>query len=135
MSGENARLFRDALDVFNRRDKAAWLALCDPEYENSSPSGLARESASLRRTRSYLGVLHLWNMEPWEEAGFEIGELIDAGTDKVAAHQQTKVRGKASGASLAFSYWHVVTFRRGKALRSEWFTDRAEALEAAGARE
>jgi hypothetical protein len=29
-------------------------------------------------------------------------------------------------------HWLVVTFRDGKPCRDEWFTDRAEALEAAG---
>jgi ketosteroid isomerase-like protein len=42
------------------------------------------------------------------------------------------MRGTASGAAVAWSYWHVVSFRQGKALRSEWFADRTEALEAAG---
>jgi hypothetical protein len=32
-------------------------------------------------------------------------------------------------------FWLVTTFRDGKLLRDEWFTDRAEALEAAGLRE
>lgn len=34
MSQENVEIFREALDAFNRRDKAAWVGLCDPEYEN-----------------------------------------------------------------------------------------------------
>jgi ketosteroid isomerase-like protein len=42
------------------------------------------------------------------------------------------MRGKASGASVAWSYWVLFTFRDGKVLRSEWFADRGEALEAAG---
>jgi hypothetical protein len=34
---------------------------------------------------------------------------------------------------VAFRFWQVITFRNdGKALRFEWFNDRAEALEAAG---
>ena len=62
-------------------------------------------------------------------------ELIDAGDDKVVAHMRGEMHGKASGASVAFSYWTVGTVRSGKMLRVEWFADRAEALEAAGLRE
>ena len=42
------------------------------------------------------------------------------------------MRGKASGIEAEFEYWAVLTFSNGKLLRSELFTDRARALEAAG---
>jgi hypothetical protein len=42
------------------------------------------------------------------------------------------MRGKSSGADVLWSYWQVATFRRGRVVRAEWFTDRAEALAAAG---
>jgi ketosteroid isomerase-like protein len=45
------------------------------------------------------------------------------------------MRGKASGAKVVWSYWVVFTLRDGKAVRIEWFGDRAEALEAAGFRD
>ena len=44
----------------------------------------------------------------------------------------SQLRGKASGATVAWSYWQVATIRNGKWVRAEWFIDRAEALEAAG---
>ena len=70
-----------------------------------------------------------------EEGSYDIVEVIDCGDDKVAGRVARHVRGKASGVDADFEYWNVVTLRRGKWLRSEWFTDRAEALEAAGLRE
>jgi hypothetical protein len=42
------------------------------------------------------------------------------------------VRHAAGQAAQAFSYWVVTTFRNGRALRIEWFSDRDEALEAGG---
>jgi hypothetical protein len=42
------------------------------------------------------------------------------------------VRGDGSGADVEIDYWAVVTFRNGKILRNHWFSDREEALEAAG---
>jgi ketosteroid isomerase-like protein len=87
MSQENVDRQRQALAAFNRRDRTAWLELCDPEFE-TVPSG------------------------DWPE--------------------RREMRGKASGAGVVYDYWLVVTYRNGKALRAEWFADRAEALEAAG---
>lgn len=72
------------------------------------------------------------SQEPWDEAIYDYGEVIEAGNDKIVAHQRAKMRGKASGASVDWSYWHVFTLRHGKVLRWEWFTDRTEAREAAG---
>jgi ketosteroid isomerase-like protein len=44
------------------------------------------------------------------------------------------MRGKARGVGVVWSYRVVFTFRDGKVVRSEWFADRAEALEAADIR-
>ena len=37
MSRENVETFEKALDAFNRRDRTAWLAFYDPEFENVPP--------------------------------------------------------------------------------------------------
>ncbi len=37
MSQENVEIFQAALDAFNRRDKTAWLAFYEPEFENLPP--------------------------------------------------------------------------------------------------
>ena len=132
MSQENVETFQAALDAFNRRDKTAWLAFYEPEFENLPPRNWP-ESAPIRGPEA-VWDFYVESQEPWEGGAFEVGELIDA-DDKVAAEVQGQMRGKASGASVTWSYWQVVTYRHGKALRAEWFTNRAEALEAAGLRE
>jgi ketosteroid isomerase-like protein len=121
------------LDAFNRRDKAAWLALCDPELEWVPPTNWP-ENATIR------GREGIWDFnvrldEPWEEGSYELIELIDGGNDKVAGRVRRHVRGKVSGVDAAFEYWNVVTLRDGKWLRSEWVADRGEALEAVRLRE
>ncbi len=133
MSEENLALFREGMDAFNRRDKAAWLALCDPAYENVPPRDWP-ESAPIRGPEA-IWDFFLTAQEPWEEGSFEVGEIIDAGHDKVVAEQRAELRGKTSGADVSWSYWHVLTIRDEKIVRSEWFNDRAEALAAAGLRE
>ncbi len=47
-----------------------------------------------------------------------VGEIIDAGNDKVVTNQHARMRGKSSGAEVTWSYWHVFTFRHGKVLRA-----------------
>lgn len=71
-------------------------------------------------------------IEAWAVEAFELGEVIEAGPNRVIANVRRQARGRASGVDLVFDYWLVSTFRNGKVIRAEWFADRAEALEAAG---
>ena len=66
------------------------------------------------------------------EGAYEWGEVIEAGPDMLVANQRRQLRGKSSGAGVPWSFWVVTTFRNCTLLRFEWFSDRAEALEAAG---
>jgi ketosteroid isomerase-like protein len=129
MSRENMENLRRGLDAFNRRDKTAFVAVCDPQVENIPP----REWPENAPTQ---GAEAIWDFfvgaqEAWDEGSYEFGELIDAGRDKIVANQLREMRGKTSGASVAWSFWVVFTFRDGRVLRWEWFADRDEALEAA----
>jgi ketosteroid isomerase-like protein len=130
MSQENVEVVRRSLDAFNRRDRAAWIAVCDPDVENLPPREWP-ESAPVR------GAEAIWDFfveaqGAWEAGSYEWGELSEAGTDKLVVNQRREMRGKASGAGVVWSYWVVFTFRNGRVLRFEWFANREEALEAAG---
>ena len=133
MSRESMDVAQKALDAFNRRDREAWFALNDPEVEAVPPRDWPESDAI--RGREAVWHSYVENIEAFREGALEHVELIDAGNDKVVAHMRGEMHGKASGASVAFSYWPVSTFRDGKTLRTEWFADRNEALEAAGLRE
>jgi ketosteroid isomerase-like protein len=130
MSQENLELLQQSLDAWNRRDRATWLALSDPEREDL-PSRAWPESDPVH------GPEAIWDfyVEAWEP--FDVGdirmpELIDAGNDKVVANLRAEVRGKASGVVVPWDLWQVVTYRKGKVLRIEWFVARNEAFEAVG---
>jgi ketosteroid isomerase-like protein len=130
MSQENVESLRQGLDAFYRRDRAAWLALCDPEFE-TVPSDDWPESDPIR------GPEAAWDFyveadEPWEASPYELVEIVDAGNGKIVADMRRKMRGKTSGADVEYSYSVVAAFRNGRVLRIEWFVDRAKALEAAG---
>ena len=130
MSQENVETYRQAVDAFNRRDRVAWSVVGDPAVVNIPP----REWPESRRAT---GLDAVWdqlvaNMDAWEEQQLQIVEVVDAGSEKIGAQIRSEVTGKSSGAAIAWTYWHVVTFRDGKIVRSEWFADRVDALEAAG---
>ena len=133
LSLENVECLRQAEDAFNRRDRAAWLALCDPDLENVSPRGWPEAGPSPDREAvwDFFGE----NMAPWEDSPLSYGELFDAGEDRVVAQIRGEVRGKASGATVPWCFWQVVAFRGGKAWRIEWFTEREDALRAVGLQE
>lgn len=130
MSQENVESLRQGLDAFYRRDRAAWLALCDPEFE-TVPSDDWPESDPIRGPEAawdfYVGA-----DAPWEESPYELIEVSDAGNDNIIANMRREMRGKASGAGVEYSYWVAATFRNGKVLRIAWFGERATALRAAG---
>ena len=133
MSQENVERWREGLDAFNRRDRAAWLAACDPKVEWSPPAEWP-ESATVQ------GAAAVWDFmievnEPWKDGAYEEVELIDAGNDRIAIRMSRPVRGTTSGIDAEFEYWCIATFRDGRVLRLDWFSDRADALEAAGLRD
>jgi len=130
VSQENVEMVRLAFEAVSRRDRAAFLAMCDPEVE-TVPLRDFPESAPTR------GAEAVWDLfveltEAWHEGALKPVELIEAGGDKVVAHAYGEMLGEASGATVAASVWQVVTFRNGKMLRIDWFAERDEALKAVG---
>jgi ketosteroid isomerase-like protein len=130
MSQEHVEVVHQLLDSFNRRDRAAWLALCDPVIENVLPRNWPERG-------SIWGAESVWDsyieMErTWGASSYEFVEVIDAGNNKVLAHHRGEMEGKSSGAAVGFGYWPVFTVHSRRVVRIEWFTDQAEALEAVG---
>ena len=110
-----------------------FLALCDPDYEvvpfrHWPEAGVIRGREAAWDFYANVGE----SFEPFDSGD---AELMDAGADKVVVHRGRELRGRASGADVEFDAWVVVTFRDGILCRDEWFTDRAEAFEAAGLEE
>ena len=129
MSQENVVRVRQSLDAFDRRDRAAWLALCDQDFEVVPDRGWPEAGVISGREAVwdfYVSVAETFGMDSAD------AEIIGAGGDKVLVHRSARVRGQTSGASAVFGYSTVTTFRAGKIVRDRWFADRAEALEAAG---
>ena len=129
MSEENVEIVRQALEALDRRDRAAVVAVFDSDIEvvpsRDWPEPGVRGPEAV--VDWYLQAFD--SLQPFRTSDTE---YIDAGADKVLLQYRTYVRGSGSGAEVEFRRWCVVTMRKRKALRHQWFTDRAEALEAAG---
>ncbi len=129
MSEENVKLALQALEALKRRDRTTWLAVHDDDFElvpirDFPEAGVRGPEAAWN--------FNLEAFEAFEQVPIDDAELVDAGADKVLAHPQYDVRGRGSGANVEFDYWLVFTVRQGKILRTQWFEDRVEALQAAG---
>jgi ketosteroid isomerase-like protein len=129
MSEENVELVRRAFQALDRRDRSAWLALSDEDLEvvftrDWPEPGVRGPEAAFDWYVQFFDTLQPFRTDD--------AEFIDAGADKVLLQYRMDLRGKASGAEVEWRRWCVVTMRKGRGLRAEWFSDRAEALEAAG---
>jgi ketosteroid isomerase-like protein len=131
MSEENVETVRQSLEAFDRRDRAAWLATRDDQDYEVVADRYWPEADAVRG-REAAWEFYVKVAEAFEQLPAGDAELVDAGADKVLAHQRSDVRGLTSGAGVEFNYWVVITFREGRIVRDQWFADRDEALEAAG---
>jgi uncharacterized protein len=87
-------------------------------------------------TGAYLGTDALADymrgfLEPWDPITIEALEAIESGDSVFVAVLQSGI-GQGSGVATELRYFHVWTFRAGKAIRLETFRDRPDALAAAG---
>ena len=129
MSEENVELVRRALEALDRRDLTSWLAVLDEDAEvvftrDWPEPGVRGAEAAFNWYVQFFDTL-----QPFPTTDTE---FIDAGADKVLLQYRMDLRGKGSGAKVEWRRWCVVTMRKGRILRAEWFSDRAEALKAAG---
>ena len=132
MSEENVETARMAFEAWNRRDLQSVLDLFHPDvvWEENVQVFPGMD----RIYRGHEGFLK-WDRdafsEVWESIAVEPLEFIDAG-DHVVALLRLSGKGQGSGVDVELAIYNVLTFRDGKVAWRRLYTDRAEALEAAG---
>jgi ketosteroid isomerase-like protein len=134
MSQENVEVVRWGYEAWNRRDFDALLEIADPEIEWTF-AGEAQFPGTDAVYHGHEGVRRFWEtfIEPWEQVTIQVDELRDSG-DIVAAFIRFQAVAR-DGLKLDVPFTHLLTFRRSKIIRFEAFSDRKDALEAAGLRE
>ena len=129
MPSENVEIARAAFDAWNRGDLDAWVEAFDADAE-FYPLRAQLEGRSYRGhdgVRRFIGELK----EDWEEVRFEIEEMLDLGERGVGSGR-FRARGRASGVELDVPLGWIGEVRNGKIVYARFFSDPAEALEAAG---
>jgi uncharacterized protein len=129
VSQDNVELARRGYDAFARGDMDAVLELIDSDFELRSGSHLPDQEV-YREREGFLANVQEWS-EVFEQLHFEPEEFIEAG-DRLLVLVRVSGRGRGSGAGFEQRQAHVWTTRDKKAVRLEFYADRAEAERAAG---
>jgi ketosteroid isomerase-like protein len=132
MSRENVEIVRAAFDAWNRGDHDTLLGLWDEEAEFYPLRAQLEGRAYHGRDGLRRFIVEL--AEDWEEVRFEVDEVREAG-GQLVAFGRFLARGKASGIELNVPLGLVGVVRDKKVVYSRFFSDPADALEAAGQRE
>ena len=135
MSEENVQSMRRAIEVWNRDDFDEYLRLVeelvDPDIEWYAVIAQLVEGKDTVY-RGIPGMRRFW--EDWHEVfdfRFDETDIRDLG-DKLIVLSHVSVTGRGSGIDLSSPLAMLVTFERGRIVRSDSFLDHAEALKAAG---
>jgi ketosteroid isomerase-like protein len=133
MSQENVEAVRRAYKAWNTDDFDGFMADIDPEVEVHP----AIEPALEGRETTYRGIDRLrkawddYHGGAWERPRAHIHEIRDLG-ESVLVLAQIDLIARTTGIEFSQELGQLITFRGGKAIRSQDFLSHAEALEAAG---
>jgi ketosteroid isomerase-like protein len=142
---ENVAVVRRLLETFRRRDRtaeagfgdrdmAAAAEALDPEIEWDATRVPVDDLRGMYH--GLLGVAEFWGgwLAAWDTVEFEDDpELIDAGDRVFLWIEQQRMRGRGSGVEVDFPPWgYVFSFHGGTIKRVTFYTDKGEALTAAG---
>jgi ketosteroid isomerase-like protein len=133
MSQENVDAVQRALEAWNAGNLDAFLAELDPEGEWHPAVERALDGGGTVY-RGHDGARRAWNEYhggAWGSSRAHIHEIRDLG-ETVLVLGHFDVSGPTTGIEFSQEAGQVITFRGGKAVRSEDFLSHAEALEAAG---
>ena len=125
MSEANVETVRRFADAYLRGDMEEAMAQLDPEvvYKPVEAAEMVGRDAARSSWRRWA--------EDWEDLEAVPEDFIDAG-DRVLVPVVFRGRGTGSGIEVEGRYYQVLTVRDGQVVRWEEFSERAEALTAAG---
>ena len=133
MSQENVELVRRGYERFATTGQfVADIASPDFVWDMSNFHGWP-EQQTYEGPEGAQGFLNDW-VSAWDDWELEVDALHDAG-DKVVVLVRQRGRSKTAGMPVEMIFAQVWTLRDGKQIRMEMYSDRDEALEAAGIQE
>jgi ketosteroid isomerase-like protein len=131
MSEENLEIVRQALAATSGGDPEATQVFFDPaiEWDMAGVSGWSEKR--LYRGLEVGDFLRAW-ADSWRDWHFEYGDLRAAGKDRVFAAIHEHGIGTESEAVVEQDRYLIFTLRGDRIVRVQMFSERPEALEAAG---
>jgi ketosteroid isomerase-like protein len=130
MSRENVEVMRRAYAAFNRGDYDGMVADLALDFEYVT-AGMLPDTEAVYRGPEGWKEFTRWLSDQFDDARVQPQEFLET-DDEVLAPVRISGRGKQSGVEARWDVWHLWTLRNGKIVRGRAFTDRDEALEAAG---
>ena len=133
MSDQNVERDRRAVEAFNARDMASFLALCDPEFEVHSVFAAVGGAVYY----GHDGVRSWWRdlEDAWgDEIRIESEAFFDLG-EHTLAFQVLHGRGQQSGVDVAMPSAHVTRWRNGVMVYLKVYVHREDALRDLGVSE
>jgi len=133
MSQENVEIIRRMTIAFGNGDWVTAFEPVHPEIEMDTTRIPVRGLARLYRgAEEVAGFWREW-LGAWGAQQIEDLELIDAGDRVISWTQAHQLQGRGSGVEVSMPpYGWVMAMRDGKIVEATVYTDKAEALEAAG---
>jgi ketosteroid isomerase-like protein len=127
-------LVRRAYAAIDRGDlELIRVLMYDPAAELSFAGKFADFDESYRGREAAFAAYSAW-IDSWEDYRREPREVIDLG-DRVLILLRESGRGKGSGVPVEAQLAMLITFRKGRVVRHQEFSDWGQALEAVGLRE
>ena len=129
MAQENIEIVRRAVEAYAREGLDASMRFSTPEIEWSTTDAAMGEAFY----RGHDGVRRFFASfdDEFDDLRFDVEDLLDAG-EAVILTLRIGGRGKASGATVELTAFYVCSLRDGMIYRVRTYTERAEALKAAG---
>ena len=136
MSQENVEIARRSFDALNQSGVESIISsgFYSPEIVfDFSPAGVPGLGVHCGYDEIRAFEEDWFGAFPFEEWEIEVDELIDH-RDQVIAMLRQRGRGASSGVATEIAFVSVSTLRGGEIVRTEFYLDRKNALEAAGLR-
>jgi ketosteroid isomerase-like protein len=130
MSTENVELARRCFEAFNQGGLPAVESFLDPEIvfdQSRSPFPDAGIYHGIEGVREWFDGLS----DAFGDVDYDLEQVRDLG-ERVAVLLRVSGRGPGSGIEVEYTFAPLLTFREGKIVRMDRFTEWEEALAAAG---
>jgi len=128
MSQDNVEIVRRHLVAFASGDYEGALAAYHPDVVCDAT--VRPEGRVYQGREGVAEAIRVW-AGTWDDWGFELDALIDAGECVVMVVRES-ARGKGSGVPVVQETFWVYTLRSGQIVHAKVLVDRSQALEAAG---